>query len=110
MTDIPEGAHKLYATFGLVAEKAQLLEVDAGNVALTWLAVWYKPETITEAHREVFKGIMEDVNRKTLGALLKNVKSIGSFDDAILAAVDEALRQKKLPRTSLFPDAQLCNF
>jgi hypothetical protein len=38
--DMPADQYKLYAEFGITSEKAQVLEVDAGNVALGFLAMF----------------------------------------------------------------------
>jgi hypothetical protein len=91
---IPPDQHDLYAEFGVAAEKAQALEIAAGNVALSFLAVWVKKDEITPEVSEFFRSIVDDCNRSTLGKLLKQIKSIGSFDDAIIRAVDEALERR----------------
>jgi hypothetical protein len=39
---IPADQYELYAEFGIAAEKAQVLEVAAGNVALSYLALFVK--------------------------------------------------------------------
>jgi hypothetical protein len=92
--DVPTNLYELYAEFGIAAEKAQVLEVEAGNVALSFLALFAKTDQITDEQREMFRSIVDDVNRKTLGALLKHIKTIGTFDQAILDAVDKALEQR----------------
>jgi hypothetical protein len=85
--------YELYAEFGIAAEKAQLLEVDCGNIALFYLAFLFKNE-MHDGHRKMFRRILDDCDRSTLGKLLRQVKSIGEFDDTILTVVDEALERR----------------
>ena len=92
--DIPEDQYELYAEFGIAAEKAQVLEVDAGNVALSYLALWINTDKITPELREMVRSVVDDCNQSTLGKLLRQIKSIGTFDDTILQIVDEALEQR----------------
>jgi len=42
----------------------------------------------------MFRSIIDDLNEKTLGRLLKNIKSTGKFDDKILLVIDEALERR----------------
>ena len=35
---LPTDHYQLYVEFGIAVEKAQILEVDAGNVAISYLA------------------------------------------------------------------------
>jgi hypothetical protein len=76
---------------GSLPKKAQLLEVEAGNVALTFVAAFVDREAITPEMRDFFKALVEDVNRQTFGALLKTVKRLGTYDPKILEAIEEAL-------------------
>ena len=39
----------------------------------------------------MLRGVVDEVNRRTLGSLLKNIKSVITFDHSILQIVDEAL-------------------
>jgi hypothetical protein len=58
--------------------------MEAGNVALSFLAVFVKTDQIDAEQRKMFRSIVDDVDRKTLGQLLKHVKSISTFDPSIL--------------------------
>jgi hypothetical protein len=89
--EMPVDLYQVYAEFGMAAEKAQLVEMEAGNVALTFVAVFMDRERITPEVRAFFKALVEDVNRQTFGALLRVVKGFGTFDPLILEAIDEAL-------------------
>lgn len=92
--DIPTDQYELYAEFGMAAEKAQVLEVAAGNVALGFLAMFVKTDEITPEETEMYRGIMDDVNRKTFGALLRHLKSTMNLSDSIVKMVDEALERR----------------
>jgi hypothetical protein len=92
--EMPEDQYALYAEFGMTAEKAQVLEVEAGNVALYFVAILVDPNEITPDVTEMFRGIEEDVNRKTLGALLKHLKKYLNIDDRIANIVDDSLKQR----------------
>ena len=91
MEPMPEDLYALYAEFGIAAEKAQVLETEAGNVALSFLALLVNTDKITARETEMYRSILDDINRKTFGKLLKHIKSIVNFDDAILKWMDEAL-------------------
>lgn len=42
--NIPAEQYALYGEFGIASEEAQVLEVEAGNVALSFLALFVNPE------------------------------------------------------------------
>jgi hypothetical protein len=92
--NLPPDQYELYAAFGMVAEKAQVLEVAVGNVALSFLTLFYKTDELSPDDRMLFRGVIDDLNSKTLGRLLLFVKSTGTFDDAILQVIDEALERR----------------
>ena len=94
---------ELYAEYGITAEKAQVLEVEAGNVALAFLALFVNTDRISPEEREMYRGIVDDVNRKTLGALLKSIRTLARFDDALLKIVDEALERRNYLAHRFFP-------
>jgi hypothetical protein len=91
---MPTDQYQLYAEFGIAAEKAQVLEVDAGNVALSFLALFVDTDHISAEQRDMFRRIVDDVDRKTLGTLLKIIKSVITIDQSLLRVVDEALGQR----------------
>lgn len=99
---MPADQYQLYAEFGIACEKAQVLEVEAGNVALMFLAAFVNTDRITSEEREMFRALVDDVNRKTLGALLKAVKRFCTFDQSILEAVDDALERRNYLSDSFF--------
>jgi hypothetical protein len=92
--NIPADQYELYAEFGIAAEKAQVFEVDAGNVALSFLALFVDTDQISTEQRDMFQKLTDDVDRKTLGRLLRLIKSVITIDQTILRVVDEALEQR----------------
>jgi hypothetical protein len=94
LADMPADQYELYAVFGMAAEKAQVLEVAAGNVALSYLMLFRGTDNISAEETEMFRSLVDDLNRKTLGRLLTSIKSMGNFDESILRAVDDALERR----------------
>ena len=92
--DMPEDQYALYAEFGITAEKAQVLETAAGNVALAYVTHFVNTDEITPELTELFRSLVDDVNRKTLGALLKTFRTALNLDESIINTVDEALKQR----------------
>jgi hypothetical protein len=92
--DMPEDQYALYAEFGITAEKAQVLEIEAGNVALSYVTLFVNTDNITPEETEMYRGVVDDVNRKTLGSLLKHIKGQLHFDDTIINIIDEGLKQR----------------
>lgn len=91
---IPPDQYDLYAQFGIAAEKAQTLELEAGNFVLTYLGLFFKPGQITEEQREFLSSIVDEMNHKTLGRLLKSIKGLATFDQSFLSAVERALERR----------------
>lgn len=86
--------YRVYAEFGIASEKAQVLEVEAGNVVLLFMAIGVDPNSITDEERASFHILLDDVNRKTLGNLLKRIKSLVSFEDSLIETIDSALERR----------------
>lgn len=101
--DLAEDQRQLYAEFGIAAEKAQILEMEAGNVALAFIALFVGTDHITPEKRELFRGLVHDVNSKTLGALLRSIKAMAKFDDSLLKIVDDALERRNYLAHRFFP-------
>jgi chemotaxis protein CheY-P-specific phosphatase CheC len=78
----------------MVTEKAQVLEVAAGNVALGFLAMFVKTDEITPEQTEMYRAIVDDVNRKTFGSLLTHLKKTMNLSDSIIKVIDEALARR----------------
>ena len=92
--DRPEDLHNLYADFGVAVEKAQVLELEAGNVVLSLVMLFVDTDKITDEERDVYKQLLDDVDRKTLGNLLRKIKSIVKFDDSSEKVIDIALKKR----------------
>jgi hypothetical protein len=69
--NIPEDLRDLYVEFGRAVEMAQVMEVEVGNLAFTLISVWFDPAKITDDQRELFRAIMNDVNKRTFGNLMR---------------------------------------
>lgn len=92
--DMPADQYELYAQFGIAAEKAQVLEVAAGNVALSFVTMLVKPEEITPEEMQMYRAIVDEVNRKTFGSLLNHLKKALTLSDSLIQIVDEALERR----------------
>lgn len=91
---IPSDQYDLYAQFGIAAEKAQTLELEAGNFVLTYLGLFFKPGQITEEQRGFLSSLVDDMNHKTFGRLLKSIRGLATFDQSFLATVESALKRR----------------
>jgi hypothetical protein len=91
---MPPGQYELYAQFGIAAEKAQTLELEAGNFVLSYLGFFFKPGQITEEQREFLSSLVDDMNHKTLGRLLKSIKGLATFDQNFISTVEGALERR----------------
>jgi hypothetical protein len=107
---LPPDELQLYAEYGIAAEKAQVLEVEAGNVALAFIAIFVDTDRITAEDREMFRGIVDDVNRKTLGALLKSIRTWAHFDEALINIIDDALDRRNYLAHRFFPNHNFAIF
>jgi hypothetical protein len=90
--EMPEDQFALYAEFSITAEKAQVLENEAGNVVIYYRALFVNTDEITP---------VEEVNRKPLGVLLKKyghelvkIWARAHFDATIIDVADEGLKSR----------------
>ncbi len=91
---MPTEQYEVYAEFGITSEKAQTLELEAGTFVLSFLAIFVNLKAITPEITEMFRAVNDDLNRKTLGALLNRIKKYVNLDDSIIRKVDEALERR----------------
>jgi len=91
---MPPDLRELYFIFGVTAEKAQVMETAAGNAALAYVALFVDTSNITPEMTEWFKQLLDDVNSKTFGALLRTIKRSINVDENTLAVIDEALKSR----------------
>jgi len=90
--EMPEDQFALYAEFSITAEKAQVLENEAGNVFIYYRALFVNTDEITP---------VEEVNRKPLGVLLKNMGT-SSFRCNDYRCRRRRAQEQELPHSSLF--------
>lgn len=94
MDDYSDDLRLLYFEFGRAAEMAQLMELAAGNLALSFVSLAFDPAKITDDERSLFRAIVEDVNSRTFGSLLREIRKIGSVSEGIEKIIDEALDKR----------------
>ena len=92
--DPPLDQDQLYAKFGRTAEMAQLLEIDVGNVVLAIAVIPVKTAEITEEERACFRALVDDLNRKPLGQLLKCIRPLIAIDERVVSQIDTALERR----------------
>jgi hypothetical protein len=103
MDDIPADQLEVYTQFGIAAEMAQTLEVDAGNVALACLAMFIDTDKITPEQTEWCRCLSDSLDRQTLGKLLRSLKNLVKLGDDILEVVDSALIARNYLMHRFFP-------
>lgn len=89
-----EKLNKLYELFGRTSENAQTLELEAGNVILSYLTLFVDPKNITNEEKKEYKKLVDEVDSKTLGNLLKTIKSIVNFDQKSEDIINKALNRR----------------
>jgi hypothetical protein len=94
MTSCPDDLRELYYEFGRAAEMAQLMETEAGNLALVYATMLVDTSNITAEQREFFRALVQDVNKRTFGNLFRQIQKLGQIDDGILATVNDALEKR----------------
>jgi len=94
MNDYSDDLKALYFEFGRTAEMAQVMELEAGNLALAFVSLAFDPSKITDEERRIFKEIIDDVNSRTFGNLLKQIRKIGSISEGIEKTISDALEKR----------------
>ena len=85
---------ELYYEFGRAAEMAQVMETEAGNLALVYATMLVNTSKITDEQREFFRALLQDVNKRTFGNLFRQIQKMGQIDDSIIATVNDALEKR----------------
>ena len=94
MTSYPDDLRELYYEFGRAAEMAQLMETEAGNLALVYATMLVDTSKITDEQREFFQALVQDVNKRTFGNLFRQIQRMGQIDGSILDTVNDALEKR----------------
>lgn len=94
MNDISNNLRDLYYKFGRAAEMAQVMEIEAGNLALAYVSFVFDLDNISDENRRMFKAIIDDVDKRTFGYLLKNIRKTGEISDDIEKTMDNALEKR----------------
>lgn len=84
----------VYLNFGITAKKAQVLEVEASNAIMAYVVLFVLTDQTTNEEKRNLKRISEEVDRKTLGNLLRKIKGIVSFDEKAKDHIDQALKKR----------------
>jgi hypothetical protein len=107
LSDLPSDLHELYAQVGIAAECAQVLEVEAGNLAIAYLTLFVKPgQEVSPAETAVYRAVIEDVNRKTLGAMFRHIRGMATIDPALVAIMDNFAIQGAAGRATMLEDIE----
>lgn len=107
MNEHTEDLKALYFEFGRTAEMAQVMEFEAGNLALTFVSLAFDPTKITDEERHLFKAVKDDINSLTFGFLLKQIRKIGSVSEGIENIFKEALERRNYLAHRFFPTHNL---
>ena len=84
----------LYAKFGRAAEMAQVMEIEAGNLALSYVLIAFDVDNLTNEQKLFLKSLSEDIDRRTFGNLIKLLKKSMNVDQTIEDAIDSALEKR----------------
>lgn len=82
----------VYRKFGEVSEAAQLLETEMGNILLGVRG--FENGLFSKKDPEIAKAILEQVNRSTLGQLVKAVGNAAASPESIEKAFALALKER----------------
>lgn len=51
-------------------------------------------DDITDEQTEIFRAVIDDLNRKTLGAMFREIRKIAKIDQELLTIMDKALERR----------------
>jgi hypothetical protein len=85
---------ELYAKFGRTAEMAQVMELEAGNLALSYVLIAFDVNNLTKEQKLFLKSLSEDIDRRTFGNLINILKKSMNVDQTIEDAIDSALEKR----------------
>lgn len=84
----------LYAQFGRTAEMAQVMELEAGNLALAYALIAFDVDNLTDEEKRFLQSVSEDIDRRTFGNLVRFMKEGMNIDQSIEDAVSSALDKR----------------
>jgi hypothetical protein len=85
---------ELYAQFGRTAEMAQVMELEAGNLALAYVLIAFDVNNLTIEQKDILKSVSEDIDRRTFGNLVTLMKQNMNIDQSIEDAIDSGLERR----------------
>lgn len=95
MNESPKhGIDDLYAKFGRTAEMAQVMELEAGNLALSYVLIAFDVNNLTNDQKLFLKSLSEDIDRRTFGNLINILKKSMNIDQTIKDKIDTALEKR----------------
>ena len=95
MNEFPKhGLDELYAKFGRTAEMAQVMELEAGNLALSYVLIAFDVNNLTKEQKLFLKSLSEDIDRRTFGNLVSIMKKSMNIDQKIKDKIDSALEKR----------------
>ena len=95
MNEFPKhGLDELYAKFGRTAEMAQVMELEAGNLALSYVLIAFDVNNLTKEQKLFLKSLSEDIDRRTFGNLVSIMKKSMNIDQKIKDKIDYALEKR----------------
>jgi|SRR3970282_600780 len=87
---------ELYAQFGRTAEMAQVMELEAGNLALAYALIAFDVDNLTIEQKCILKSASDDIDRRTFGNLVKLMKQNMNIDQSIEDAIDSGLESETI--------------
>lgn len=82
----------VYTKFGEVAEAAQLIETQVGNLLIE-VAIGAHDSELSDT-RSISRRLFEEVDRKTLGQLIKALRLTNQFSESLEPELAEALSER----------------
>jgi len=98
----PANRDQMYAEFGFTSHIAQLLELEIGNTALHFKTLAISFAKATPENEQVLRDITTEVNKKTLGALLGQVRKMVELDNSSIDLLNKALEKRNHLAHSFF--------
>ena len=94
MDDISAKLSEMYSAYGKAAEMAQAMETEAGNLVIVYCTVVLNLDNRMKDEQHSFKSLIDDVNSRTLGNLIRHMRKSIDFDEGIEATLDNALKRR----------------